>query len=103
MPRPASLLLLLTLIALGRLSVLKGRAKVLVDAHWLQALASAQQRMGFKNGTALLTSNELRSPISWGLMRPVILLNTDATKARTKPKRSSLMSWRTSPGSTGRS
>lgn len=79
---PAALLLLLTLIALGRLSVLKGRANVLVDAHWLQALARAQQRMGFKNGTALLTSDELRSPISWGLMRPVILLNTDATQAR---------------------
>jgi len=79
---PASLLLLLTLIALGRLSVLKGRANVLVDAHWLQALARAQQRMGFKNGTALLTSNELQSPISWGLMRPVILLNTDATNAK---------------------
>ncbi|HKH28533.1 MAG TPA: M56 family metallopeptidase, partial [Sphingomicrobium sp.] len=79
---PAALLLLLTLIALGRLSILKGRANVLVDAHWLQALARAQQRMGFKNGTALLTSNELSSPISWGLMRPVILLNTDATDAK---------------------
>ena len=79
---PAALLLLLTLIALGRLSILKGRANVLVDAHWLQALARAQQRMGFKNGTALLTSNELSSPISWGLMRPVILLNTDATNAK---------------------
>jgi bla regulator protein blaR1 len=79
---PAALLLLLTLIALGRLSILKGRANVLVDAHWLQALARAQQRMGFKNGTALLTSNELNSPISWGLMRPVILLNTDATNAK---------------------
>ena len=31
----------------------KARAKVLVDAHWLQALARAQQRMGFKSGTAL--------------------------------------------------
>lgn len=79
---PAGLLLLLTLIALARLTVLKRRAKVLVDAAWLQALARAQHRMGFKNGTALLTSNELRSPISWGLMRPVILLNTDATEAR---------------------
>ena len=63
---PAALLLLLTLIALGRLSVLKGRANVLVDAHWLQALARAQQRMGFKNGTALLTSNELRSRSAGG-------------------------------------
>jgi hypothetical protein len=37
--------------------------------------------MGFKNGTALLTSNELSSPISWGLMRPVILLNEEALEA----------------------
>ncbi|MCH8617206.1 M56 family metallopeptidase [Sphingomonas sp. SM33] len=79
---PAGMLLLLTLIALGRLRLLKARAKVLLEPHWLQALAQAQHRMGFKNGTALLTSDELRSPISWGLMRPVILLNTDATKAR---------------------
>ena len=34
--------------------------------------------MGFKHGTALLTSNDLPSPISWGVVRPVILLNNDA-------------------------
>ncbi len=78
---PSLVLLLLTLIALGRLTVLKSRANVVVDAHWLQALARAQQRMGFKHGTALLTSDELRSPVSWGLMRPVILLNSDASEA----------------------
>ena len=78
---PAGLLLLLTLIALGRLGVLKARANVLVDTHWLKALAKAQRRMGFKNGTALLTSDELGSPISWGLMRPVILLNTRAARS----------------------
>jgi hypothetical protein len=37
--------------------------------------------MGFKHGTALLTSNALASPISWGLMRPVILLNSRAVEA----------------------
>jgi hypothetical protein len=37
--------------------------------------------MGFKHGTALLTSNDLPSPISWGLMRPVILLNARAVDA----------------------
>ncbi|MDQ3247552.1 MAG: M56 family metallopeptidase, partial [Pseudomonadota bacterium] len=79
---PAAVLILLTLIALGRLALLKARASVLLDPHWLCALAQAQSRMGFKNGTALLTSDELSSPISWGLMRPVILLNTDATLAR---------------------
>jgi len=78
---PAVLLLLLTLIALGRLFVLKARATVLVDAPWLTALARAQKRMGFKHGTALLTSNELPSPISWGVVRPVILLNSEAAES----------------------
>ena len=35
-----------------------------------------------QNGTALLTSSELKSPISWGLFRPVILLNEEALEAR---------------------
>jgi bla regulator protein blaR1 len=78
---PATLLILLTLIAIARLFVLKARARVLVDAPWLTALARAQQRMGFKHGTALLTSNELPSPISWGLLRPVILLNAEAARS----------------------
>lgn len=78
---PAAILLLVTLIALARLITLRARAEVLVDGHWLSALARAQRRMGFKHGTALLTSNELASPISWGLMRPVILLNTRAVEA----------------------
>jgi beta-lactamase regulating signal transducer with metallopeptidase domain len=78
---PAAILLLITFIALARLVTLQARAEVLVDAHWLSALARAQRRMGFKHGTALLTSNELASPISWGLMRPVILLNSRAVEA----------------------
>ena len=78
---PAALLILFTLIALGRLVTLRARANVLVEAHWLTALARAQQRMGFKHGTALLTSDELPSPISWGLMRPVILLNSEAARS----------------------
>lgn len=78
---PAAVLLFITLLALGRLVTLRARADVLVDGHWLSALARAQRRMGFKHGTALLTSNELASPISWGLMRPVILLNRRAVEA----------------------
>ena len=78
---PAAILLFITLVALGRLIALRARADVLVDGHWLSALARAQKRMGFKHGTALLTSNELDSPISWGLMRPVILLNDRAVEA----------------------
>lgn len=78
---PAAILLLITFVALARLVALRARADVLVDGHWLSALARAQRRMGFKHGTALLTSDELASPISWGLMRPVILLNSRAVEA----------------------
>lgn len=78
---PAAILLFITLLALVRLVALQARAEVLVDGHWLSALARAQRRMGFKHGTALLTSNELASPISWGLLRPVILLNSRAVEA----------------------
>ena len=79
---PAALLLLFTLIALGRLFALRARATELVDAGWLIALARAQRRMGFNQGTALLTSDELPSPISWGVVRPVILVNSEATQSQ---------------------
>ncbi|MEO7679998.1 MAG: M56 family metallopeptidase, partial [Sphingomonas sp.] len=78
---PTLVLLALTLAALLRLVGLRARAEVLVDPVWLSALARAQRRMGFKNGTALLKSDELGSPVSWGLMRPVILLNDAAVLA----------------------
>jgi len=78
---PTAALLLLTLIAMTRLAFLRARATVLVDAPWLTALARAQKRMGFKHGTALLTSDELPSPISWGVIRPVILLNSEAVES----------------------
>lgn len=78
---PALALLGLTLLALLRLFALRARAEVLVEPTWLSALAHAQRRMGFKHGTALLTSSDLHSPISWGLMRPVILLNDEALNA----------------------
>ena len=79
---PAAILLFITFLALARLVTLRARADVLVDGHWLSALARAQRRMGFKHGTALLTSDELASPISWGLVRPVILLNSRAVEAQ---------------------
>ncbi|HEY6817727.1 MAG TPA: M56 family metallopeptidase [Croceibacterium sp.] len=72
---PLVLLLAAMLIAIGRLFAMHRRANVLVEAPWLAALAQAQRRMGFKHGTALLVSDELHSPVSWGMMRPIILLN----------------------------
>jgi len=78
---PVLALLLLTLVALLRLVRLRAGAEVLVDPVWLSALAHAQRRMGMKSGTALLVSDALPSPISWGLARPTILLSADALAA----------------------
>lgn len=79
---PVALLLAVTLLAVLRLLALRSKASVLVEPSWLSALAHAQRRMNFKHGTALLTSSELKSPISWGVFRPVILLNDEALSAQ---------------------
>lgn len=68
-------------VAVVRLFGMRGRAEILVERSWLSALAEAQRRMGFKHGTALLVSNELRSPISWGVLRPTIVLSPKAVAA----------------------
>jgi len=68
-------------LAVMRLFAMRGRAEILVERSWLSALAEAQRRMGFKHGTALLVSNELRSPISWGVLRPTIVLSPKAVAA----------------------
>ncbi|NTZ43233.1 M56 family metallopeptidase [Altererythrobacter sp. SALINAS58] len=75
---PLLLMLLMMSVAVLRLFAMGRRAEVLVDASWLSALAQAQRRMGFKHGTALLVSDELRSPVSWGVLRPTILLDPRA-------------------------
>jgi beta-lactamase regulating signal transducer with metallopeptidase domain len=78
---PALALLVLTGVALIRLVLLRARAQVLVEPHWIGALARAQRRMGFKNGTALLSSADLQSPVSWGFLRPTIVVNESALGA----------------------
>lgn len=71
----AAVLLFLTVVSILRLFGLRARSAVLVDANWLTALALAQRRMGVKYGAALLVNDEIKSPISWGMARPTILLN----------------------------
>ena len=63
-------------LALFRLRLIRRHAELLSDPLWLGALAAAQQRMDFKNGTALLTSPDLHSPVSWGFMRPTIIIDS---------------------------
>ena len=78
---PLALLCGVMAVAVVRLFAMRGRAEILVERSWLSALAEAQRRMGFKHGTALLVSDELRSPISWGVLRPTIVLSPKAVAA----------------------
>jgi bla regulator protein BlaR1 len=78
---PLVVLVLTMIVAVVRVGAMHRRASVLVNPSWQAALAMAQRRMGFKHGTALLVSEELRSPVSWGVMRPIILLNEQAVSA----------------------
>lgn len=65
-------------VALFRLRSIRSSAELLSDPRWLGALVAAQRRIGSKNGTALLTSSELRSPVSWGILRPTIIVDRAA-------------------------
>ena len=78
---PLALLFGVMALAVIRLFAMRARAEILVEGSWLSALAEAQRRMGFKHGTALLVSSELRSPISWGVLRPTIVLSPKAVAA----------------------
>jgi beta-lactamase regulating signal transducer with metallopeptidase domain len=75
---PALALLVALAVAVVRLQRVRARAEVLVEPSWLAALARAQRRLGFKHGTALLTSGELVSPVSWGVVRPIIIVDRAA-------------------------
>ena len=77
----ALLFLARMLLALMRLVLLTARARVVTDDQWLQALARTRRRIGFTRSPALLLSREIASPISWGVLRPTIVLNTDAAAA----------------------
>ena len=77
---PTSALLVGIVLGLLQLRRLRHRARVLQDETWLKALARAQDRMDFKEGTALLVSTDIKSPVSWGLVRPIILLDPAAVK-----------------------
>jgi bla regulator protein blaR1 len=71
----AGLLLAALAISLWRLLRLQRDAAVLTEPTWLMALAHAQRRMGMKQGTALLQNGKLASPVSWGFLRPTIMVN----------------------------
>jgi bla regulator protein blaR1 len=77
---PAVLLLLCTIAGLLHLGRLRDRAKLVMDSFWLDALASARKRLNSDQSAELLASGELKSPVSWGILRPVIIVNVEGVK-----------------------
>jgi beta-lactamase regulating signal transducer with metallopeptidase domain len=81
----AGLLLLQWGIATVRLARLKRpRAAVVAEGphgdaahrHWLATLEQLRAAFGIQRPVQLLVSDQVRSPISWGVLRPVILVDT---------------------------
>lgn len=59
-------------------AVLTARARPLEEPSWLAATAQASQRLGLRRPVALRVSAALRSPMTWGVRRPVVLLPTSS-------------------------
>ncbi|MDX1419944.1 MAG: M56 family metallopeptidase [Rubricoccaceae bacterium] len=59
-------------------AVLTARARPLEEPAWLDATAQASRRLGLRRPVALRVSPALRSPMTWGVRRPVVLLPTSA-------------------------
>jgi bla regulator protein blaR1 len=77
---PAVLLLLFTIAGLLHLGRIRDRADLVMDSRWLDALASARTRLASGQSAQLLVSGELKSPVSWGIFRPVIIVNAKGVK-----------------------
>ena len=78
---PVLFLIARMLLDLLQLVLVTARARAVTDVCWLDALAQARRRIGSRKRTALLASREIGSPLSWGALRPKILLNTGAVAA----------------------
>lgn len=79
---PAILLIARMVLAMVRLVLLTTRAQPVTDDHWLAALTRAHQLKGLPMNAALLVSDQMSSPISWGLQKPRILLGTESEVRR---------------------
>ena len=53
------------------------RAAVVDDASWLRMVSAMRRRIGLKRPVRLLTG-DVAAPMTWGILRPVVLLPADA-------------------------
>ncbi|WP_306251046.1 M56 family metallopeptidase [Parvularcula sp. IMCC14364] len=78
---PAALMLLMILFNLTELVRIRQSSDVVQSPVWLSALAQAQSDFRFREGAALLISEKVSSPISWGFIRPVIVIDPETVDA----------------------
>ncbi|MCI5046917.1 MAG: hypothetical protein MRY59_05405 [Aquisalinus sp.] len=78
---PAALMLLMILFNLTGLVRIRQSSDVVQSPEWLSALAKAQADFHFREGAALLISDKVSSPISWGFIRPVIVIDRQTADA----------------------
>ncbi len=74
---PATLMMLMIFFNLTGLVRIRQSSDVVQSPEWLSALAKAQADFRFREGAALLMSDKVSSPISWGFIRPVIVIDPE--------------------------
>lgn len=70
--------LLSTLAAWLRMRRHANRARVLRDEGWVVALAEAKRVAGVSRRVRMVTTHEARLPVTWGTLRPVVVVPTGA-------------------------
>lgn len=70
--------LLRTAIGLARLAAIARRAQAHTAPAWTAALTRLRASLGVARPVRLLVSGEVRSPLSWGVRAPVIVLDPDS-------------------------
>jgi beta-lactamase regulating signal transducer with metallopeptidase domain len=73
-----------TVAGLARLVIIARRAQPVHAPAWADALARLRGRLGVVRPVCLLVSNEVTSPLSWGMRAPVIVLDA-ASAAHADP------------------
>ncbi len=76
----ATVMMLIALLAVSliRLHRIRGASHAATDIRWVRALEAAERRSGSKRRAALLSCDSIASPMSWGLVRPVIVVDAAA-------------------------
>ncbi len=77
---PGALMQMALAVGLIRLQRLRTRSKAIADPAWQQVVNQVRQRMGIQRPVALLCSADVDTPMSFGMLRPTIVLDSHSAK-----------------------